>query len=76
VAKRYVSNSALTEIFWQKMLTYPECSHGFPIAIVPDSRAGWKALTAPYVINRYPWCAKRVEEAQNELRKIYGLKGR
>jgi len=54
----------------------PECSHGFPIEIVPDSRSGWKALTAPYVINRYPQCAKRVEEAQNELRKIYGLKGR
>ena len=76
MAKVYVSNSALTEIFWAKMLTYPECSHGFPIAIVPDSRAGWKALTAPYVINRYPLCARRVEEAQNELRKTYGLKGR
>jgi hypothetical protein len=76
VAKIFLSNSALTEIFWQKMLTYPECSHGFPIAIVPDSRVGWKALTAPYVINRYPWCVKRVEQAQTELRKIYGLKGR
>jgi hypothetical protein len=76
VAKVFVSNSALTVIFWRKMRTYPECSHGFPIAIVPDSRSGWKALIAPYVVRRYPRCAKRVEEAQNELRKIYGLKGR
>ena len=76
MAKAVVSNSELTKIFWQKMLTFPECSHGFPIAIVPDDRWGWKALTAPYVLKRYPWCAKRVEEAQNELRQIYGLKGR
>jgi hypothetical protein len=41
-----------------------------------DSRSGWKALPAPYVVKRYPWCAQRVEEAQNELREIYSLKGR
>jgi hypothetical protein len=76
VAKVFVSNRQLTEIFWRKMLTYPECVHGFPVAIVPDSRAGWKALTAPYVVRRYPWCARRVEQAQKELRKLYGLKGR
>jgi hypothetical protein len=76
VAKVFVSNGALTEIFWQKMRTYPECSHGFPIAIVPDSRSGWKALAAPYVVRRYPLMARRVEETQNELRKIYGLRGR
>jgi hypothetical protein len=76
VAKMFVSNRELTRLFWQKLRTYPECSHGFPIAIVPDSRLGWKALTAPYVIKRYPRCARRVEQAQRELRKIYGLKGR
>jgi hypothetical protein len=69
-AKMFVPNSTLGTIFWRKMRTYPECSHGFPIAIVPDSRSGWKALTAPYVVRRYPRCAKRVEEAQNELRNI------
>jgi hypothetical protein len=76
VAKVLLSNSELTKIFWRKLRTYPECSHGFQIAIVPDDRSGWKALTAPYVVNRYPKCARRVEEAQTELRKIYGLKGR
>jgi hypothetical protein len=76
VAKALVSNSELTEIFWRKLRTYRECSHGFPIAIVPDGRSGWKALTAPYVVNRYPRCAERVEETQNALRKIYDLKGR
>jgi len=75
VAKVLISNSELTEIFWRKMRSYPECAQGVPIAIVPDDRSGWKALTAPYVVNRYPRCAERVEEAQNELRKIYGLKG-
>jgi hypothetical protein len=76
VAKAFVSNSELTAILWRKLRTYPDCSHGFPVAIVPDGRAGWKAVTAHYVIRRYPQCAKRVEQAQNELRKIYGLKER
>jgi hypothetical protein len=75
VAKLFVTNGELTEIFWRKLRTYPECSYGFPVAIVPDSRAGWKAVTAPYVIRRYPKSAKRVEQAQKELRKIYALKG-
>ena len=76
MAKVFVSNSALTKIFWQKLRSYPECSHGFPVAIVPDSRLGWKALTAPYVVKRYPSLARRVEEAQDELREIYDLKTR
>jgi hypothetical protein len=74
VAKVFVTNGELTEILWRKLRTYPECPYGFPVAIVPDSRAGWKAVIAPYVIRRYPDSAKRVDEAQNELRKIYRLK--
>jgi hypothetical protein len=74
VAKRIVvSNEMLTAIFWRKMRTYPGCSQGVPIAIVPDRRSGWKALTAPYVVSRYPLLAKRVGEAENELRKKYAL---
>ena len=53
MAKKLVSNSELTRIFWQKMLTYPECSHGFPVAIVPDDRRDWKALTAPMSSNGF-----------------------
>jgi hypothetical protein len=30
-------------------------------------------IMAPYVVNRYPLLAKRVEEAQSELQKIYDL---
>jgi hypothetical protein len=73
VAKLIVSNSVLTTIFWRKMRTFPECHHGIPIAIVPVGRSGWKALTSPHVVRSYPLCAKRVEEVQKELRKIYAL---
>jgi hypothetical protein len=74
VAKRIVvSNEMLTAIFWRKMRTYPGCAQGVPIAIVPDRRFGWKALTAPYIVRRYPLLAKRVGQAQNELRKMYAL---
>lgn len=70
-----VSNGDLTTIFYRKMRTCPECpSTGTPIAIVPGGRRSeWKVLTAPYVINRYPRCAKRVEQVEKELRKIYAL---
>jgi hypothetical protein len=77
VAKVVVSNSELTELLWRKIRTFPECrTRGVPIAIVPDDRFGWMALTAPYVVRRFPLMAKRVEEAQMALRKIYALKGR
>lgn len=71
--KILISNSALTIILSRKVQTYPECRTGVPVAIVPDRRLGWKALTAPYVVRRYPLCAKRVEQVQRELRQTYGL---
>jgi hypothetical protein len=73
--KTTVSNGTLTAIFFRKMRAYSECSYsGTPIAIVPvGRRTEWKVLTAPYVVRRYPLCAKRVEEVEKELQKIYGL---
>jgi hypothetical protein len=75
VTKVIVLNSVLTTIIWRKMRTCPECPNGIPIAIVPIGRSRWKALTAPQIVRSYPLCAKRVEEVQKELAKIYGGKG-
>jgi hypothetical protein len=73
--KTTISNGELTAIFFRKMRAYSECPYsGTPIAIVPDGRqSGWKVVTAPYVVRRYPLCAKRVEEVEKELQKHYGL---
>jgi hypothetical protein len=73
--KTTVSNGELTAIFFRKMRAYSDCPRsGTPIAIVPvGRRTEWKALTAPYVVRRHPLCAKRVEEVERELQKIYGL---
>jgi hypothetical protein len=68
-----VSNGVLTTIVWRKMRTCPECPQAIPIAIMPVGRSDWKALTSPRVVRAYPLCAKRVEEVEGELRKIYGL---
>jgi hypothetical protein len=74
--KKTVSNGELTAIFYRKMRAYSECPYtGTPISIVPvvGRRSEWEVLTAPYVVRRYPRCAKRVEEVEKELQKIYGL---
>jgi hypothetical protein len=76
VARMLVSNGVLTTIFWRKLRTYPGCSRGVAIAIVPVGRSDWKAVTAPRIVSRYPKLAGYIEEAQNELRQVYGLKGR
>jgi hypothetical protein len=70
-----VSNGDLTAIFYRKMRAYSECPYtGTPISIVPAGRpSGWKVVTAPYVVRRYPRCAERVEEVEKELQKIYRL---
>jgi ribosomal protein L34E len=75
VRKILIPNGALTTIFWRKLRAHAECPYtGAPIAIIPTGRrSGWKALTAPYVVRRYPLCAKRVAEVQAELQKIYTL---
>jgi hypothetical protein len=75
VKKISVSNGALTMIVWRKIRTYPECpSNGAPIAIVPvGGRSEWQVLIAPYIVKKYPLCAKRVAKVQAELQKIYAL---
>jgi len=47
-------------------------SHGFPIAIVPDSPLGVEALTAPYVITGI--LVRQARRAGQRARKVYGLK--
>jgi ribosomal protein L34E len=73
--KKTVSNGELTAIFYRRMRAYSECPYtGTPISIIPAGRGSeWKVLAAPYVVRRYPRCAKRVEEVEKELQKIYGL---
>jgi hypothetical protein len=74
--KKAVSNGDLTAIFYRRMRACSECPYtGTPISIVPAGRRSeWKVLTAPYVVRRYPRCAKRVEEMERELQKIYRLR--
>jgi hypothetical protein len=63
----------LVTIFWRRMRRCPECPGAVPIAIIPVGRWGWKALTSPRVVRAHPLCAKRVEEVEKELQKIYRL---
>jgi hypothetical protein len=71
MAKIKISTTDLVWIFMEKMRSFDECLPGTDIAIVP-SKNGWTAVTGVRG-RRAPRCARRIEQIQKELRKIYVL---
>jgi hypothetical protein len=72
MAKKKISNGDLTWIFTEKLKSFRDCGPAVSIAIVP-TKDGWTAIASRNESNRYPRCAKRVEEVQRELREFYIL---
>ena len=71
--KTKITTADLTWVFYEKLRTFGDCSAGIPIAIVPDPKFGWSAVTNPKDIARHRRCAKRVQAVQKHLRDIYIL---
>jgi hypothetical protein len=56
--------------------SYDDCrAQGLSIAVVPMPDAGWSALISPKQRTTHPFCAKRVEAIQMQLREMCVLKG-
>jgi hypothetical protein len=72
MAKKKISNGELAWIFKVKLKSFRDCAPAVSIAIVP-TKDGWTALESRNDSNRYPRCAKCIEQIQKELREIYVL---
>jgi hypothetical protein len=74
MAKTKISSTELTWIFYEKLKATHECPDGLPIAIIPDSECGWRAVINPRDGTRHRPCGRRVQAIQKQLREIYVLK--
>ena len=74
MAKIKISSTELVWVFHQKLEAFDDCPSEVPIAIVPDPDEGWMAVMNAKVRTQNPHWARRVEDIQKQLRKIYVLK--
>jgi hypothetical protein len=72
MAKSEISNGDLGWISTEKLKSFRDCAPAVSIAIVP-TKDGWTAVASRNDSNRYPRCAKCIEQIQRELREIYVL---
>jgi hypothetical protein len=76
MAKKVISSTELIWIFHEKIKKYDDCpAQRLSIAIVPTPDVGWSALISPKQRTTHPFCAKRVEAIQMQLREMCVLKG-
>ena len=73
MAKTMISSVDLSWIFVERLKAFKDCPTSVSVAIVPDAKSGWSAITNER--SRYPLCTGRVKEIQNELRRVYRLAG-
>jgi hypothetical protein len=72
MAKTKISSADLAWIFTEKLKPFGDCALSIAVAIIP-SKDGWSALASQRDLHSRPHCAKRIEQVQKELRKIYVL---
>jgi hypothetical protein len=71
--KTRISSPDLAWIFQEKLSAFDSCPPTVSIAIVPIGEDGWVAVTSARVRADYPLCARRIEQIQKQLRRIYVL---
>lgn len=70
MAKKKISSADLAWIISERLKIGPS---RMTIAIVPDSKLGWLALTSNRSRSAQPENARRLEAIQNQLREVYKL---
>jgi hypothetical protein len=71
MARTKISSIDLAWIFLERLRSLDDCARATTIAIVP-SKGGWRAVTNKMPSQR-PLCARRIDQIQNQLRKVYVL---
>ena len=72
MAKIKISNADLVWIVTEKLKSLSEYDHVPSVAIVPTEK-GWMAVTNARLRSSHPLQAKRIEQIQKQLRKVYTL---
>jgi len=67
-----ISSTDLALVFKERLLKSSDCAPTVAIAIVP-SNDGWVAVTNAWSRFKRPSCARRIEQVQKQLRRIYVL---
>jgi hypothetical protein len=75
VAKTRISSTDLAWVFAERLKEFDDCNPYIALAIIP-AEDSWIAVTDKKLRDRFPRCAKRVEQLQEQLRKTYVLKSR
>jgi hypothetical protein len=76
MAKKRVSSIDLTWIIVEQMKDDGSFQKGMSVAVVPDSRLGWRAVVEARAQRRMsPRALKRFAAMQKELHETYALSG-
>jgi hypothetical protein len=72
MAKIKISNADLVWVFAERLRPFSEYDHVPSVAIVPAEK-GWMVVTNARLRNSHPLLAKRIDQIQKQLRKVYAL---
>ena len=76
MAKKRVSSVELTWIIVEQMKEDDNFTKGLSVAVIPDSRLGWRAVVEARAQRRMtPRALKRFAAMQKELQETYALSG-
>lgn len=76
MAKKRVSSVELTWIIVEQLKEDGNFQKGLSVAVIPDSRLGWRAVVEARAQRRMtPKAIKRFAALQKELQELYTLSG-
>ena len=76
MAKKRVSSVELTWMIVEQMKEDDSFQKGLSVAVIPNSRLGWRAVIEARAQRRMTSCAlKRFAAMQKELQELYTLSG-
>lgn len=76
MAKKRVSSTELTWIIVEQMKEDDSFAKGVSVAVIPDSRLGWRAVVEARAQRRMtPRAQRRFAAIEKELQETYALRG-
>ena len=74
MARKKISSPDLIWLFHEKLKDFDDYPlHGISIAIVPEDKGEWRAVTTRNVQTKRPLWAGRVQTVEKRLRKEFSL---